>query len=89
MLLVFVVVASLLVIAFAVGVDVGQQIWAEKRAERKALIARQIEAINLLQHAITKRFEERMLRNADTVEMKVVELHPQKTHGGRHRLTAA
>lgn len=89
MLLVFVVVASLLIIAFAIGIDVGQQIWVEKRAERKALIARQTEAIALLQHAIAKRFEERMKAETTTVELKVVELHPKKTTGGRHRLSAA
>jgi hypothetical protein len=85
----FILLVSAGVIALAVGIDVGQQVWDEKRAARTAHWAKMRAAEALLYASIAKRFEERMKEQAQTtIELKVVAL-PQKPTGGRHRLSAA
>lgn len=80
MLILYVLGISALVIALAVGIDVGEQIWVEKRAERKAFKAKQIEAFMTLVEALSGRAEV-------SFDSKVVEF-PTKTVGGKHRLVA-
>jgi hypothetical protein len=80
MLILYVLGISALVIALAVGIDVGEQIWVEKRAERKAFKAKQLEALTVLRGMLVERF-------AHVLDAEVVELH-QKTVGGKHRLVA-
>lgn len=81
----FVLLVWAVVVALAVGIDVGPEIWVEKRDARKAQRARIREAENMLRGAIVKRYQ----NTAQTViELKVVAL-PKKPVGGRHRLAAA
>jgi len=80
----FVLLVSAGIIFLAVGIDVGQQIWLD----RKARWTKMLEAEALLYAAIAKRFEGRFNPSSDTIELKVVS-EPKKSVGGRHRLTAA
>ena len=76
----------------AVGIDVGSQIWTEKREARKARWVQIREAEALLYASIAKRFEDRQkaqeLPAVNIIELQVVAL-PKKPVGGRHRLSAA
>lgn len=82
MLLVFVAIATLLIIAATLGIDIAGQIHAEKKAKREKAIA-------TLQQAITERFNER-ISNDITLELRVLDIPQQKKpYGGRHRLHAA
>jgi hypothetical protein len=85
----FVLLVSVGVVVVAVGVDVGSQLWVEKRAEREAHWTKVREAEALLYKAIQKRFEERTKAHTNVIELKVV-ASPKMPVGGRHRrLTAA
>jgi len=84
----FILLASAGIVGLTVGIDVGQQYWEEKRAERKAQLTKLREAEATLMAAISKRLEERMKTHTNVVELNVVTL-PKKPVGGRHRLTAA
>ncbi|QJD49798.1 hypothetical protein SEA_CLUBPENGUIN_74 [Streptomyces phage ClubPenguin] len=85
----FVLLVSAGIVALAVGIDVGQQIWVEKQAARKAQLARLKAAEATLMEAISKRLEERMKDRTNVIELKVV-ASPKMPVGGRHRrLTAA
>lgn len=75
------------VVIVTVGVDVGQQIWAEKQKMREVHEVKIKEAETLLYAAISERFEGRP-ETSNTIELRVVAL-PQKPAGGRHRLSAA
>lgn len=88
----FILLVSAGIVVLAVGIDVGSQIWAEKREARKAHWARMREAEALLYVSISKRFQERMTMQAqaqtNTIELTVISL-PKKPVSGRHRLSAA
>lgn len=85
MILVFVCAVSAGIVCLAVGIDVGSQVWAEKKAWREAEKARLQDAKNTIAAGVRLR----MARAADkTIELKVVTL-PKKTAHGRHRLVAA
>lgn len=86
----FILAVSAGVVVLAVGIDVGFQIWTEKREARKAHWVRVKEAEALLYASISKRFQERMTTQAqtNTIELTVISL-PKKSVGGRHRLSAA
>ena len=81
----FISLTSVGVILLTVGIDVGCQIWVEKRSERVARWTKIREAENLLYGAIIRRYRS---ASENTVELRVVK-HPKKPAGGRHRLTAA
>jgi hypothetical protein len=85
-LLGFVLLVTAGIIFLAVGIDVSNQIWREKQAERDS----QEDAIAVLYAAIAKRFASRMQAPDNVVPLEVV-ARPQKPSsvGGRHRLTAA
>jgi hypothetical protein len=84
-ILAFILSVSAGIVCLAVGIDVGSQVWAEKRAWREAQEARLVEARNL----ITAGIRLKMARTAEkTIELKVVTL-PKKPAHGRHRLVAA
>ena len=82
----FVLLVSAGIVVLAVGVDVGQNLWAEKQKERKAEQEKLDEAENLLYAGIFRRQQNK--NPDDTIELKVVTT-PKKPVGGRHRLTAA
>lgn len=85
----FTLLVSAGIVALAVGIDAGSQLWKDKQAEREAHWARIREAEELLYQAIQKRFEARMkAQTSETLELNVVTLR-EKPVGGRHRLTAA
>lgn len=85
----FVLLVSAGIVALALGIDVGQQIWVEKRAARKAQLAKLKAAEETLIAAISKRLEGRRKAHANVIELKVV-VSPKMPVGGRHRrLTAA
>lgn len=84
----FVLVVWIGIVVLVAGADAGLQLWVEKRAAREAHWAKIREAEATLYKAISKRLEERMRAQTNTVELEVVAL-PKKPVGGRHRLTAA
>jgi hypothetical protein len=73
------------IVALAVAIDFGCEIWEDKRAERKAMIAKRKEAVDLLHQALVKHVEK---HDKTIAELEAVTL-PKKPAGGRHRLTAA
>lgn len=84
----FVLVVWLGIVILAVGIDVGPEIWAEKRAAREEYRQRVREAESAIYMGIAKHLEERKKARTNVVELKVM-ARPQRTVGGRHRLTAA
>ena len=82
---VFVLMVSSLMVAMTLGIDITQQIWVEKTAARTEALRKRKEAIETLQKAIQKRFNER----PKTIPIEVVKM-AQKPARGRHRgLSAA
>jgi hypothetical protein len=81
MLILFVLGVSVLVIALTVGIDVSEQIWAEKHAERTAFKKKQLEAFVTLRDALLERVQR-------TVDVDVVVELPKKSAGAKHRLVA-
>lgn len=85
MILVFILAVSAGIVCLAVGIDVGSQVWAEKRAWREAEKAR----VQACKNAIAAGVRLKMARATQTtIELKVVSL-PKKPVHGRHRLVAA
>lgn len=84
----FVLLVSAGIIVLAGGIDVAQQIWSEKRADRVAHCEKVREAEATLYTAVYKKFGHRMTPQTNVVELKVTEA-PKKPASGRHRLTAA
>jgi N-acetyl-anhydromuramyl-L-alanine amidase AmpD len=78
MLILFILAVSALIVALVVGIDVGEQVWSEKKAQRDAYKAKQLEAIMTLRNKLAERF-------AHILEVEVVEL-PKKRVGAKHRL---
>lgn len=85
MILVFILAVSAGIVCLAVGIDVGSQVWAEKRAWREAEKAR----LQAARDSIAAGIRLKMARaSQSTIPLKVVTL-PKQPARGRHRLVAA
>jgi hypothetical protein len=84
-ILVFILAVSAGIVCLAVGIDVGSQVWAEKRAWREAQEARLIEARNSIAAGVRLKMAR---ATQTTIPLQVVTL-PKKPVSGRHRLVAA
>lgn len=92
MILAFILSVSAGIVCLAVGIDVGSQVWAEKRAWREAEKERINRAKTMIVQGIHRKFETTM--QMEIVQPKVVvPLHAvrvvEKPVHGRHRLVAA
>jgi hypothetical protein len=81
----FVLLVSTAIVVLTIGIDVCSQLWAEKQNQRQVRKAQARRAEALLYASIRKNA---MNKTRDTVELRVVSI-PQKSDGGRHRLSAA
>jgi hypothetical protein len=91
-ILVFILAVSAGIVCLAVGIDIGSQVWTEKRAWREAEKARVVEAKNLIVQGIHRKFETTMemrtVRPKVVVPLEAVRVVEKPVHG-RHRLVAA
>lgn len=85
MILVYILAVSLAIVCLALGIDVGSQVWAEKRAWREEEQARVKAATDRIAAGIRLKMAR---ANQTTIELKVVSL-PKQPARGRHRLAAA
>lgn len=82
MILVVILAISVGVVLAALGVDIGRQVWVDKKSARKIKEAKRAEALALLRTSIARKME-------TTMELKVVVLPKKPKHAGKHRFNAA